>query len=304
MNILLVIIMVTGMLGAGVGWRVYAAPDAPGTASSMVIPCIAVGPDYLGPSTRSPYDVGASTWLYFDGTITSARLIAYEFNAGGTSGRNIYVNGTKIGSATGTRGGEQMCRGFEGQQPLSWNIPPSLVTQGQNVIRITIDPAQTAEQSWGLSRVQIEVTGIDVNGQHYKQVTVPSTYVNNWANYANEGTYTQIMEPQGYDASRPAPLLIGVHGYLGSGLDILWDYHAAANAKGWLVAAGDLHGEVYSEYYEQCSHQPRTAPCHRQTRPERARGAAGHHRHPELHACHTTTWTRRGSIWRATRWAA
>ena len=250
LNILLIIVMVTGALAAGLGWRVNAAPAAPGTASSMVIPCIAVGPDYLGPDYPTPYDVSASTWLYFNGTITSARLIAYEFNAGGTYGRFIYVNGTKIGSATGTRGSEPMCRGFEGQQPLSWNIPPNLITPGQNVIRLTIDPAQTADLSWGLSRVQIEVTGVDVDGRHYKQVTVPSTYVNNWAGYASEGTYTQIMEPQGYNASQPTPLLIAVHGYLDSGQNIMWDFHNAANTKGWLMAAGDLHGEVYSSYYE------------------------------------------------------
>ena len=249
-NILLVIFLVTSALGAGAGWRVSAAPDVPGTASSMVIPCIAVGPDYLGAEHASPYDVSAETFLAWSGTITSARLVGYEFNAGGTYGRHIYVNGVKIGSATGTRGGEQMCRGFEGQQPLSWNIPLSLIVQGLNVVRITIDPAQTAEQSWGLSRVQIEVNGVDVNGRRYSQVTVPSTYNNNWTGYANEGTFTHIMEPRTYDASRPTPLLIAIHGYLDSGREILWDYHNAADAKGWLVAAGDLHGEVYSSYYE------------------------------------------------------
>jgi pimeloyl-ACP methyl ester carboxylesterase len=249
-NILLVILLLVGAFGAGWTWRVNAAPDVAGTATSMVIPCIAVGPDYLGTEHTSPYDVSAETFLAWSGTITSARLVAYEFNAGGTYGRHIYVNGVKIGSATGTRGSEQMCRGFEGQQPLSWNIPPSLIVPGLNAVRITIDPAQTAEQSWGLSRVQIEVNGVDVSGRRYSQVTVPGTYINNWAGYANEGTYTHIMEPQGYDVNRPTPLLIAVHGYLDSGRDILWDYHNAADAKGWLVAAGDLHGEVYSDYYE------------------------------------------------------
>ena len=176
--------------------------------------------------------------------------MAYEFNASGTKGRHIYVNGTWIGTAKGERNGESMCRGFEGRQPLTWNIPPSLLAQGQNVVRITIDPGQTTEQSWGLSRVQIEVNGVDVNGRRYSQVTVPSTYNNNWTNYANEGTYTHIMEPQDYDTNQPTPLLIAVHGYLDSGRDILLDYHDAADAKGWLVAAGDLHGEVYTSYYE------------------------------------------------------
>ena len=202
LNALLVALLLTGTLGAGLAWRVHATPAAPGTASSMVIPCIAVGPDYLDAAHPSPYDVSAETFLAWSGTITSARLVAYEFNAGGTFGRHIYVNGTKIGSATGTRGSEPMCRGFEGRQPLTWNIPPSLIIQGQNAVRITIDPAQTAEQSWGLSRVQIEVSGVDVNGRRYSQVTVPSTYNNNWTGYANEGTFTHIMEPQRYDANR------------------------------------------------------------------------------------------------------
>ncbi len=216
----------------------------------MVIPCIAVGPDYLGAEHASPYDVSAETFLTWSGTLTSAQLVAYEFNAGGSYGRYIYINGVKIGSATGTRGGEPLCRGFKGRQPLTWDIPPSLLIQGQNSVRITIDPGQTGERSWGLSRAQIEVSGTDVDGRHYSQVTVPSTYNNNWTDYADEGTYTHIMEPQGYDNSRPTPLLIGVHGYQSSGQDSLSDYHNAANAKGWLVAAGDLHGEVFSDYYE------------------------------------------------------
>lgn len=250
LNLLLTFALLAGVLSGARAAHVAAMPQVTGTATSTVLPCLAVGPDYLGADHPSPYAVEQELWLNWTGTITSARVIGYEFNAGGSYGRFIYVNGTQVGQATGQAGGEPMCRGFEGRQPQTWPITnPDILAQGRNVVRITLDPT-LLDKSWGLSRVQIEVSGTGVDGRHYSQVSVPSTYFDNWAGYANEGTYTQIMQPQGYNPDTPTPLLIGIHGYGDSGLDIMLDYHDAAAAHGWLVAAGDLHGEVFSNYYE------------------------------------------------------
>lgn len=245
LNLLLVLLLVSALSGA-LAWRA-GATSVSGSASSTVIPCLPVGPDYLAGSA-APYEVSGETWLYWTGTITSARLVAYEFNAGGAYGRFIYVNGAKIGQATGQRNGEALCRGFDGPQPLSWNIPIQSLSQGRNVVKLTLDPS-ISDKSWGLSRVQIAVTGVDVDGRHFSQVTAPSSYFNNWQGYANEGAWTHVMTPAGYDRSRPAPLLITAHGYGSDGLESLLDYQDAANRRGWLLATADYHGEVYSTFF-------------------------------------------------------
>lgn len=232
----------------GRAW-VQAMPQVSGTASSTVIPCLPVGPDYLSTDNPTPYVFEQEVWLHWTGTVTSARLLGYEFNAGGYYGRYIYVNNVQIGQATGTHGGETLCRGFEGQQVQSWPIAnPAILQQGRNVIKITLD-SSLSDKSWGLSRVQLEVSGTDVNGRHYRQVTVPSTYFNNWSPYQNEGAWTHIMEPSTYDPTEPTPLLISAHGFGSNGLESLLDYHDAAEARGWLMASADYHGEVFSTGY-------------------------------------------------------
>jgi hypothetical protein len=77
-----------------------------------------VGAEYLG-TTRlpSPYVVEKTVTLDWDGSPTSAELVAYEFNANDAWGHDIYVNGHKIGTATGARNNETLCRGFVGQEP-------------------------------------------------------------------------------------------------------------------------------------------------------------------------------------------
>jgi len=165
-----------------------AAPLAAGAASSSVIPCLPVGPDYLGFGHPSPYSMQLDVELYWSGTPTAASLVAYEYGAGGSFGRRIYLNGVEIGRATGTRNAEALCRGFDGREPLTWPITNlSLLKPGVNTIRITLDSTLT-DKSWGLSRVQLEVTGGDVVGRQYRQVTVPSGYYFNWTGYQNEGS--------------------------------------------------------------------------------------------------------------------
>ena len=245
----LTLLVLFGVSRSGALPRAAAAAQVIGTANSTVVPCLAPGTDYMGTAHPSPNDVSYDTFLYWSGAPTSARLIGYEFNASSAYGHDIWINGTWIGRATGTRNSQTLCRGFEGQQPLSWNIPTNLLKQGRNVIRLTLDPT-VPDKGWGLSRIQIEVSGPEVDGRHYSQITIHSSYFNNWAGYADEGTYTQIMEPQGYDGSKPTPLLVAAHGYNGDGLEALWDYHDAANDRRWLVAAPDMHGEVKTHFTE------------------------------------------------------
>ena len=133
---------------------------------------------------------------------------------------------------------------------MSWNISdPTWLAQGRNLIKITLDPA-LADKSWGLSRVQIEVTGADVSGERYQQITVPSSYFNNWQDYQDEGTWTHVMVPRSYNPATAAPLLISVHGYNDNGLSGLLDLAGAAAGRGWLMASADYHGEVNNGFYD------------------------------------------------------
>ena len=76
------------------------------------------------------------------------------------------------------------------------------------------------------------------------EVVVPSTYDNNWANYTDLGTQIRLQVPSTYDPAQPTPLVIALHDWLDTRAVILGDYAAAAEAKGWLLAAPEMHGEV------------------------------------------------------------
>lgn len=243
-------VLLLALIAAGTIWQASAAPQVTGIATSSVIGCLPVGSDYLGADRPpSPYSIEQSVVLNWSGQATAAKLIAYEFNANDDWGHDIYVNGHLIGKATGTRNDQTLCRGFEGQTALNWSIDPSWLVQGQNILRITIDPA-LSDQSWGLSRAQIEVSGPAVNGPRYLAVTVPSSYYFNWQDYRGEGTWTSIRVPSQYDPGRPAPLLVLAHGYNSTGAEILEGFIEGAEARGWLLAAADEHGEVNNGFFD------------------------------------------------------
>ena len=226
-----------------------AAPTESGYATSSVLSCLPVGAGYLG-STRlpTPYVVEKTVTLDWDGSPTSAELVAYEFNANDAWGHDIYINGHKIGTATGTRNDETLCRGFVGREPLTWSFNPAILVKGQNTIRITVE-STLADQSWGLSRAYIRVTGATVDGPRFEQITIPSSYYFDWQGYQDEGTWTDIRLPRGYDGSEPTPLVILAHGYGSDPIEPLLDLAVAAENRGWLLASPYLHGEVNNGFY-------------------------------------------------------
>ncbi|MCX6031087.1 MAG: DNRLRE domain-containing protein [Chloroflexi bacterium] len=75
-------------------------------------------------------------------------------------------------------------------------------------------------------------------------VTTGSTYYFNWQNYANEGTQLRLQVPISYSASISTPLVIVLHDYGQTRLNAVADFAGAAQAKGWLLAAPEMHGEV------------------------------------------------------------
>lgn len=244
--------MILALILSGLGgvsiMTARATPQVTTLATSTVIGCLPVGSSYLGSSyTPSPYWFEKKVVLKWTGAPTAARLTAYEFNADNAWGHDIYVNGRKIGTATGTRNSQSFCEGFEEPAALAWNIPLDVLVQGENTIRIAIEPS-LADQSWGLSRAKIEVSGPTVNGARYETVSVPSSYFNNWLGYKGEGTRAQIQVPSAYTPDVATPLVIAAHGFGSIAVDSLLDFGDAAEAKGWLLAAADYHGEVNTGY--------------------------------------------------------
>jgi predicted peptidase len=244
------LVLVLSSLGGIAVSSARATPEVTGLATSTIIGCMPVGTSYLGVDhTPSPYWLEKKVVLKWSGTPTAARLVAYEFNAGDSWGHDIYVNGRHIGTASGTRNGESFCEGFDGPAPLSWDIPVNALVQGENTIRVAI-VSSLADQSWGLSRIKIEVSGPDVNGVRHEIVSVHSSYFNNWQDYQGEGTRTHIQIPSRYDPNTKTPLVIAAHGYGSIAVDSILDFSDAAEAKGWLLASADYHGEVNTGYGE------------------------------------------------------
>ena len=140
---------------------------------------------------------------------------------------------------------------------LAHHEPLRRSSKASNTLRIEVDPA-LSDNSWGISRAQIEVTGTGVDGRHYRLTTIASTYFNNWqwydttgklAPYANEGTWTDIMEPQGYDGVETHPLAdLGARLWLERlGVD------GGLPRRGRLPGAGcshrrTIHGEVWNDF--------------------------------------------------------
>ncbi|MCD6291402.1 MAG: alpha/beta fold hydrolase [Anaerolineae bacterium] len=240
-SVILGALAVAGMVlvAASLPSHAAAGASATGVADSTITTCMAVGPEGFSPGTN---EVEQDVVLNFTGTPTAAKLIAYAFSVEIKAYNNIYINGHWIGQPRRHTNAPKCEITDPETQRMEWDIDPSFLVNGVNHIRLTNYSSDT--EGWGLVRAKIEVTGPDVNGVRSEEVTIPSTYYNNWSTYRNEGTWTQIQIPSSYDGSQPVPLLVGLHGLGGTRLDPILDFSAAAEARGWLLASPEMHGET------------------------------------------------------------
>lgn len=76
----------------------------------------------------------------------------------------------------------------------------------------------------------------ELQAQTYHELFLPSSY---------DGVVTRsvVMEPASYQG-QAVPLVITLHGMGGNAWDGLRGYDGPANARGWLVASPDTHGEM------------------------------------------------------------
>jgi photosystem II stability/assembly factor-like uncharacterized protein/pimeloyl-ACP methyl ester carboxylesterase len=75
-------------------------------------------------------------------------------------------------------------------------------------------------------------------------ITTASTYYLNWQSYGNDGTRIRIQVPSTYNPATSTPLVIALHGFNATRASSIADYGPAAEARGWLLAAPEMHGEA------------------------------------------------------------
>ncbi len=241
LSVFVLAVIVVALLMGGRPWPVpvSAQPSVTGVADSTITTCIAVGPDEFSPGVN---EVEQEVILNFTGTPTAAKLIAYAFSVNAIANNHIYINGRWVGQPKWHTSAPKCEITDPAAQRMEWDIDPAILVNGVNRIKLVNYSVDT--KGWGLVRAKIQVTGPDVNGVRYEEFTAPSTYYNNWSDYKNEGTWTQIQIPSSYDGSQPVPLVMAVHGLGSTRLDSILDFAAAAEARGWLLAAPELHGET------------------------------------------------------------
>lgn len=209
----------------------------------------------------------ATVRLRWAGDIDAAYLVLAV--GGSEGGHSLYINGQRIGAAP-ARPAAPECQPGLTPDPLGGGdriaIPAGVLRQGENTITLTND-ADRAD-GWTAAGLHVEIEGVlsgppvsalaqegqpaapaGVGAQLLKtSVVLTSTYEQ--AVFSRVVTQTVALQiPTSYTPGTPAPLLIAVHGYGGTGADLRDDaplgLAAEAEARGWLMAAPDMHGLFY-----------------------------------------------------------
>jgi dienelactone hydrolase len=140
-------------------------------------------------------------------------------------------------------------------EPIYLTVPIEVILQGENRIELTNDALST--DSWRATDVRLEVFGYEEAGlvalpalTHASRIVrtgdAAAAAVRSVIEFTNDYDGSQqeaaLQVPDGYQAGTAVPLVVAVHGRSGTmsgGLDLLDE---AANARGWLLAAPQMHG--------------------------------------------------------------
>ena len=227
-------------LSARAGWaqptgsapaQVYPPAELPqGTVTSTSSDCLWIG--YTGMEDNAEADL----YLAWAGTITSARLVADEYNVGRLN--DIYLNDQVIGRSIidGSATNGTYCTPNPGATK-EWALDPALLRQGMNHLRLTTGVRPNGDiDEWGVVNAHLVIEGADLSGPQVIDFIFTSTY-----DGSAQPAVVQI--PSSYQASQPTPLLVALHGWGDTRWTALGDYGSEANQAGWLLAAPDMHGE-------------------------------------------------------------
>jgi hypothetical protein len=184
--------------------------------------------------------------LAWRGQAEQARLVLDM--AGTEAIHSVKVNGQPVGTVPIHPGG-QLCS--EGE-PFYLDIPARTLVQGVNLIEIT-DDAMTGD-NWSAANIRLEVFGKiaalppaglgDRFGVADVTAAVSTTFIFTFTNPYDGSSQPAIAQiPDGYSSGTPTPLVVYAHGRNGIMEDGINTLGSVANAKGWLLASPQMHGD-------------------------------------------------------------
>jgi len=223
-------------------------PDQDG---SQWVGLTSTGVECLAVRAGTPDSASATVRLEWEGQVEEAFLVLSV--AGSRGGHSIYVNGQRVGSAP-VRPGGQPCQAVSS---MGIPIPPEVLVEGENMITLTNDA--NVNDGWTAASLYLEIHGVlglvpATLPESPSPVLFPSemratAVVTDsellTSSYDGVGHRLWYQVPDGYTGSSPVPLLIGVHGWGGTGEDMLDFMGDAVNERGWLFAAPNMHGRYY-----------------------------------------------------------
>lgn len=224
------------------------SPDQDGAQrvglTSTTVECLAVKAGTLDRAS-------ATVRLEWEGQIDKAFLVLAA--AGSQGEHSIYVNGQPVGNAPFQSGGQPCQAG----SPVGIPIPAEVLVSGENVITITNDAS--VNDGWTAADLYLEIHGVlslppvalpespapTLLPPGVRATAVVSGSV--WLTSSYDGVSHRVwyQVPDGYTGSSPVPLVIGIHGWSGTGEDLINFMGAAVSGRGWLFAAPNMHGRYY-----------------------------------------------------------
>lgn len=215
----------------GVAAQVFPPAAIPqGTVTSTASDCLWIG--YAGLEDNAEADL----YLTWSGTITSARLVADEYNVGRLN--DIFLNDQFIGRSIldGYATNGTYCTPNSGATQ-EWMLDPSVLRQGMNRLRLTTGVRPTGEiDEWGVVNAHLVIEGPDIVGSQVIDFIFTSTY-------DGSAQPALVQLPSSYQPGQPTPLLVALHGWGEDRWGALGSYGVEANQFGWLLASPDMHGE-------------------------------------------------------------
>jgi pimeloyl-ACP methyl ester carboxylesterase len=241
-------------------WKLAAAAgppeDDPAQAGGRRVGLVSTSSGCLVVEADSTRSVSTTVRLQWEGQVEDAFLVLSV--AGSEAGHSIYANGRRVASAPVHPGG-QPCAATA---PVEMRIPADVLLRGDNTITLTNDA--DVSDSWSAADMHIEIHGIlsgppvaslEVSfsisppGQVGTMAILSGTVALTSSYELAQGTViTQVVwyqVPASYTGNVPVPLLVAIHGMGGSGQEARDLLAAEAEARGWLLAAPDMHGSYY-----------------------------------------------------------
>lgn len=211
---------------------------------STVVGCMAVEAGTLDRTS-------ATVRLEWEGQVDEAFLVLSA--AGSRGGHSIYVNGQRVGGAPARPGG----RPCQADYPMGIPIPVEALVNGKNIIALTNDA--NVDDSWTAAEIYLEIHGnlglpsptgpasvlLPLSPSEIGATGAVSDSVVLTSSYDGKPHRVWFQVPDVYTPTVPLPLLIGMHGWNGSGEGVLDYMGDAVNERGWLFAAPNTHGTYY-----------------------------------------------------------